>query len=361
MDPFFARNRLSSYLDGTLSDAEAAEVSEAIEHDPSLKEEYEALRRAVNFIKRAGPTEAPADFHAKVLAAVSAEKAPGGKLVWLFRPLARVPVEAIGVAAAALLVVLFVAQRHRTDVAQERKETADAIAQPSKVENPPVVVQPAEPPQIAMKVPAEETIATGSANGRAETTFPGSGGAKEIAKEPVQQRKQAPKSGYSADNPFVPEWEQQAAGEQAAEGFGASNVPQDLGVEQNTADDKNTANTAGDNTGGTNQVLSNGVAVPAVYPYALRVSSAATVGDLARSVEAMGGKVVDASGARIDPASFGDGNEPALVRAIVKPGSVDAMTKLLARYGATSKTKPPSSAEFASQTVEFDLSITYAQ
>ena len=352
MDPFFARNRLSSYLDGTLSDAEAAEVSEAIEHDPSLKEEYEALRRAVNFIKRAGPTEAPSDFHAKVLAAVSAEKAPGGKLVWLFRPLARVPVEAIGVAAAALLVVLFVGQRHRTDVAREKKEAADAIAsQPAKVENPPVVVEPAEQPHIAMKVPAEETIATGSANGRAETTFPGSGGG---AKEPVQQKKQAPKTGYSADNPFVPEWEQQAAGEQAAEGFGASNVPQDVGLEQNTA---NTANTAGDSTG--NQALSNGVAVPAVYPYALAVSSADTVGDLVRSVEAIGGKVVDASGARIDPASFASGDQPALVRAIVKSGSVDAMTKLLAKYGATSKTKPPTSAEFASQTVEFDLSIAY--
>jgi negative regulator of sigma E activity len=359
MDPFFARNRLSSYLDGTLSDAEAAEVSEAIEHDPTLKEEYEALRRAVNFIKRAGPTEAPSDFHAKVLAAVSAEKAPGGKLVWLFRPLARVPVEAIGVAAAALLVVLFVAQRHRTEVAQEKKETADAVAS-QPVKNPPVVVEPAQQPQIAMKVPAEETIATGSANGRAETTFPAAGGAKDVAKEPAPQMKQAPKTGYSADNPFVPEWEQQAAGEQAAEGWGAGNVPQDVGVDQNTADEKNTANTASDNTGSTNQVLSNGVAVPAVYPYALRVSSAETVGDLARSVEAMGGTIVDASGARIDPASFADGDQPALVRAIVKPGSVDAMTKLLARYGATSKTKPPSSAEFASQTVEFDLSITYA-
>jgi hypothetical protein len=310
----------------------------------------------VNFIKRAGPTEAPSGFHAKVLAAVAAEKAPGGKLVWLFRPLARVPVEAIGVAAAALLVVLFVSQRHRTEVAQQKKETADAIAsQPAKVENPPVVVEPAEQPQIAMKVPAEDTIATGSANGRAETTFPGSGGAKEIAKEPAQQRKQAAKTGYSADNPFVPEWEQQAAGEQAAEGFGASNVPQDVGLDQNTA---NTANTAGDNTG--NQALSNGVAVPAVYPYALRVSAAETVGDFARSVEAMGGKVVDASGARIDPASFASGNQPAVVRAIVKSGSVDAMTKLLARYGATSKTKPPTSAEFASPTVEFDLAITYA-
>jgi hypothetical protein len=92
----------------------------------------------------------------------------------------------------------------------------------------------------------------------------------------------------------------------------------------------------------------------------LRVSSAETVGDLARSVEAMGGTVVDASGTRIDPASFAYGNQPAFVRAIVKPGSVDAMTKLLSKYGATSKTKPPTSAEFASQSVEFDLSITYA-
>ena len=356
MDPFFARNRLSSYLDGTLSDAEAAEVSEAIEHDPSLKEEYEALRRAVNFIKRAGPTEAPSDFHAKVLAAVSAEKAPGGKLVWLFRPLARVPVEAIGVAAAALLVVLFVAQRHRTEVAQDKKETADAVArQPAPVESP-VIVTPAETPQIAMKIPAEETIATGSANGRAETTFPGTAPASNGAKEMAQKKKQAPKSGYSADNPFVPEWEMQAAGEQAAEGWGAGNVPEQQGLEENTAQ----YNTAQGNTAGSNQALSNGVAVPAVYPYSVSVSSASMVGDFVRSVEAMGGKVVDASGARVDAASFDAGNQPTLVRAIVKPGSIDAMTKLLAKYGAKSKTKPPTSAEFASETVEFDLSITYA-
>jgi negative regulator of sigma E activity len=352
MDPFFARNRLSSYLDGTLSDAEAAEVSEAIEHDPSLKEEYEALRRAVNFIKRAGPTEAPADFHAKVMARVADEKAPGGRLVWLFRPLARVPLEAIGVAAAALLVVLFVAQRHRADVAREEK-AADALVAnpPSPPPAPPVVVAPPADPTLATKVP---DIATGSANGRAETTFPmppAGGDAEAVATKEPAVPKQAPKTGYSADNPFVPEWEAQAANQEAAEGFGASNVPPDEGAEQNTARE---------NTASPNQALSNGVAVPAVYGYALRVSDASTLGELARSVEALGGKLVDASGAWIEPASFEADNEPAVVRAIVKVGATDAMVKLLARYGAVSKTRPPSSATFAADTIEFDIDVTYA-
>jgi hypothetical protein len=147
------------------------------------------------------------------------------------------------------------------------------------------VVEPPEHPQHRDEGAGEDTIATGSANGRAGDDVPPGPVAGESPRSPVQQRKQAPKTGYSADNPFVPEWEQQAAGEQAAKGIGASNVPQDL--EQNTADERtrreNTA-TPRRQHGGTNQALSNGVAVPAVYPYALRVSSAETMGDLARSV-----------------------------------------------------------------------------
>ena len=45
MDTFFAKNRLSAYLDGALPEAEASEVADAIARDPELKAEYEVKLR----------------------------------------------------------------------------------------------------------------------------------------------------------------------------------------------------------------------------------------------------------------------------------------------------------------------------
>ena len=62
MDTFFAKNRLSAFLDGALPDGEAAEVADAIERDPALKAEYEQLRMAVAALRRHGPVSAPEGF-----------------------------------------------------------------------------------------------------------------------------------------------------------------------------------------------------------------------------------------------------------------------------------------------------------
>ena len=50
MDPFFARNRLSAYLDGALTERESAEIAEALAADPSLRGEYEAMKTAVDLL-----------------------------------------------------------------------------------------------------------------------------------------------------------------------------------------------------------------------------------------------------------------------------------------------------------------------
>lgn len=108
MDPFFARNRLSAYLDGTLPDGDAAEVEAALAQDPALRREFDEMRRAVELLRTAGPTRAPEGFHARVMAAVEHEPAPGGLLSFLQRSLQRVPVEAMALAAAAVIVVVVI-------------------------------------------------------------------------------------------------------------------------------------------------------------------------------------------------------------------------------------------------------------
>jgi hypothetical protein len=108
MDEFFARNRLSAYIDGELSDAEMAEVARAIEEQPEVREAYQALLTAVELVRDHGPVQAPAGFHAGVMRQV--EGLSGGRSWFerLFGPLGRHPVQGLGVAVVAAAVLLLV-------------------------------------------------------------------------------------------------------------------------------------------------------------------------------------------------------------------------------------------------------------
>ena len=108
MDEFFARNRLSAYIDGELSDAEMAEVARAIEEQPEVREAYRELLAAVELVRDHGPVQAPAGFHAGVMRQV--EGLSGGRS-WFERllgPLGRHPVQGLGVAVVAAAVLLLV-------------------------------------------------------------------------------------------------------------------------------------------------------------------------------------------------------------------------------------------------------------
>jgi len=109
MDDFFARIRLSAYLDGELTDAEMAEVARALEEQPELRAAYGELRAAVELVRRHGPVQAPARLHAAVMREVEAEPRARRWFARLVAPLGRFPGQALGialVAAAVLLVVL---------------------------------------------------------------------------------------------------------------------------------------------------------------------------------------------------------------------------------------------------------------
>ena len=71
MDAFFAKNRLSAYLDGSLPEGEAIEVEQALAADPALRAEYEGMRRALKLLREVGPVSAPPDLHSRIMARVA--------------------------------------------------------------------------------------------------------------------------------------------------------------------------------------------------------------------------------------------------------------------------------------------------
>ncbi len=104
MDAFFARNRLSAYLDGELTAGEARDVEAALAADPALRAELDELRAAVDALRDGGIVEPPPGFADRLAARLEREPMPVGWRRWVrqIRP------EGAMLAAAALLVVLYV-------------------------------------------------------------------------------------------------------------------------------------------------------------------------------------------------------------------------------------------------------------
>ncbi len=135
MDAFFVRNRLSAYLDGELPSGEARDVESALAQDPGLRQEFEALRDAVELLRAEGIVEPPAGFTERVLRAVEAEPMPSG-----WRRITRhVRMEAVLLAAAALFVVTWVSQK--PDL------TPETAADVTRTTAPPATMVPAAAPE----------------------------------------------------------------------------------------------------------------------------------------------------------------------------------------------------------------------
>jgi hypothetical protein len=122
MDEFFARNRLSAYLDGELPSAEAREVEDALARSPELRAELDDLRGMVTLLRSGGRVPAPKGFAARLDARLEREPAALG---WR-RHLRGVRIEAVMLAAAAAVVLVFAA--HKPD---EPAEAPVAAAEPA--------------------------------------------------------------------------------------------------------------------------------------------------------------------------------------------------------------------------------------
>ena len=103
MDSFFARNRLSAYLDRTLPKAEAEAVSEAIARDISLSADLQAVQQSLALLHENGKAPAPNGFQARCIAAIAEQPVPGSQVAWLQRRMSRIPTELVALVGAARL------------------------------------------------------------------------------------------------------------------------------------------------------------------------------------------------------------------------------------------------------------------
>lgn len=188
MDEFFARNRLSAFIDGELSDAEMAEVARAIEEQPEVRQSYRELLDAVELVREHGPIQAPPRFHADVMRRVEELPSTRGWFSWLPRPFGRTPMQGLGVAVVAAAVLLLVFRG--PDFAERLQPDADPMASAgSEVEREAAAPGP-EPQQEAQ--PGAATEAEPQQQEEAAPVDP----AKTVgsAEDPVSTREQAPKT-----------------------------------------------------------------------------------------------------------------------------------------------------------------------
>lgn len=124
MDEFFARNRLSTYLDGELTTDETREVEEALARSPELRSELDQLRAAVALLRKGGPVPAPKDFARNLERRLSREPIAVG---WT-RHLRAIRPEVALLAAAAALVIVYVGRGPQGEADAAAVAEADAVA-----------------------------------------------------------------------------------------------------------------------------------------------------------------------------------------------------------------------------------------
>ena len=132
MDSFFARNRLSAYLDRTLPRAEAEAVAEAIARDIALSSDVQAMHKVLGMMHEAGRVPAPTGFHARTVATIASKPVPGSQVAWLQRRLSRIPTEVVALVGAALIAAV----AWQRTASQETTDDAPAPAAEAPVAPP---------------------------------------------------------------------------------------------------------------------------------------------------------------------------------------------------------------------------------
>jgi hypothetical protein len=226
MDEFFARNRLSAYLDGELSEAEMAEVARALEEQPELREAYRELQAAVELLREHGPVQAPPHFHAQVMRRVEGAGQRRGWFARLLGPLGRYPAQGLGVAVVAAAVLLLVFRGPQL----EELGGSDALdAGGSAVEQPPereaaVPGADSEPEEGAASDPAQKRsvpdqaeVQVGAADaGQSKAGEKGSGGGAKVASPSGSKEQQTKSIGVpiqehleKTQGTHIPDWDKE--------------------------------------------------------------------------------------------------------------------------------------------------------
>lgn len=288
MDAFFARNRLSAYLDGDLPSGEAREIESALANDPALRAEFEALRSAVDLLRAEGIVEPPVGFAERVRAAVANEPMPSRWRRWT----RHVRVEAVLLAAAALLVVTWVGNK-------PAPEEAPVVAAPDAP--PPAPAAPAssapDPLELAGR---NESMAKARPSPKADAIL-----GNEVKKQAPGKQSMVQKGAESAVEvePYQADWEK--------------------------TDDEPQAQAAADGP-----MLHS----PAPFRYRLDASDERVLLQLQQIASSLGGELQDGSGRKLAPYMMNEGdlrtvrvvvptyNEAALARKLRELGEVETIT-----------------------------------
>lgn len=149
-------DRLSAFIDGDLDPPAVAELERELSDDPVLRQQYEELLAAVEFVREHGPTDAPLGFATRVIA--HADDIPMASAWWqrLLAPFKAIPIEGLAVAMAALLVVYVIGKDPAPTPADPPSETV-AVAPSPAVASPtaPAVTSPEAQPPAPAAQPAE--------------------------------------------------------------------------------------------------------------------------------------------------------------------------------------------------------------
>ena len=132
MNSFFARNRLSAYLDHSLPRDEAEAVAEAVARDIALSADLRAMKKALTLLQERGRVPAPTGFQARTMAAVAQQPVPGSQVAWLQRRLRRIPTELVAVIGAVVIVLIGLSGRD--DPATSSPSSSAVVAVPSQPE-----------------------------------------------------------------------------------------------------------------------------------------------------------------------------------------------------------------------------------
>ena len=384
MDTFFAKNRLSSYLDGSLNDAEAAEVEAALSEDAGLRDEYDRMRRAVELLRSVGPTEAPAGFHARVMASVAAEPAPGGVVTLFRRTLGRVPVEALALAAAALLVVLVIQNRGGKSAMDEalRQDAPTASVLPNgsstslgeaqdaqaSTSGEGTTAKDAAPPPPASPDDLNQAVAAAapaSADGdlrtatRVDTKL--APGELEKGASPARSNK----SGATKE-PYFAGWESQgdASLDAQAEGSPLTTAAADNSGALNTgalntgALNTGALNTGPELVGGTPAALSKGIEMARPSAFRLSLTDPQVLYQLSSLAESAGGRLTDANGSTMRAHELSAEDAWVQVHIVVPRDSAAAIQQGIATMGGVPTPPPQDNLLYGSDYAVFVVSVS---
>lgn len=321
MDPFFARNRLSAYLDGELPSGEAREVEDALTQSADLRAELDALRGAIALLRDGGRVPAPRDFVHKLEVRIAKEPLRVG---WR-RHLHGFRIEVGMLAAAAAVVLVFAAQKPDT-VPPEGGTNGLAEASAGAPGAGPAVLSPAvdaasvagldkappAPPAEHAPAPAP-TLAERSVAMKAAAEKKSSGKQQSFA-----LTKRSGEKGFYEKEPFVPAWEQGA------------------------------------------EPLEPPPTVQSVVPFKFRLKAHGEMGlrDLASFAASLGGKLTDARGRELAPYPM-DSGERRTVKLLLPSGNAGDVAARLYEYGDIEVINLPTTTLYANgATVPVEIEVT---